>query len=99
MATGRSRRTTWRVASGDRKSTRLNSSHLVISYAVFCLKKKKNRTEQLDNRVGLPQLSAVAYSRRLYVSTTHVRQLVSGRVSYERLKTILSYSPVVQPYV
>src|SRR5256885_3053316 len=28
----------------DRKSTRLNSSHLVISYAVFCLKKKKERT-------------------------------------------------------
>src|SRR5256885_5168616 len=27
----------------DRKSTRLNSSHLVISYAVFCLKKKKSR--------------------------------------------------------
>src|SRR5256885_5997331 len=27
--------------AGDRKSTRLNSSHLVISYAVFCLKKKK----------------------------------------------------------
>src|SRR5256885_8844162 len=36
----------WEVGSGtirgqDRKSTRLNSSHLVISYAVFCLKKKK----------------------------------------------------------
>src|SRR5256885_11168666 len=29
----------------DRKSTRLNSSHLVISYAVFCLKKKKSRLE------------------------------------------------------
>src|SRR5256885_6934084 len=29
------------AAEGDRKSTRLNSSHLVISYAVFCLKKKK----------------------------------------------------------
>src|SRR2546426_6076723 len=28
----------------DRKSTRLNSSHLVISYAVFCLKKKKDRS-------------------------------------------------------
>src|SRR5437868_13307930 len=28
----------------DRKSTRLNSSHVSISYAVFCLKKKKNRT-------------------------------------------------------
>src|SRR2546426_11889462 len=31
------------AASKDRKSTRLNSSHLVISYAVFCLKKKKNK--------------------------------------------------------
>src|SRR2546426_7941537 len=30
----------WTI-TGDRKSTRLNSSHLVISYAVFCLKKKK----------------------------------------------------------
>src|SRR5688500_20291704 len=30
-----------RRAQADRKSTRLNSSHLVISYAVFCLKKKK----------------------------------------------------------
>src|SRR5256885_11194023 len=38
------RRTTRRSAdSPDRKSTRLNSSHLVISYAVFCLK-KKNKT-------------------------------------------------------
>src|SRR5947207_4751476 len=32
----------------DRKSTRLNSSHTVISYAVFCLKKKKS-TEKDDN--------------------------------------------------
>src|SRR5256885_5925512 len=31
-------------ARQDRKSTRLNSSHLVISYAVFCLKKKKKNT-------------------------------------------------------
>src|SRR5437762_5271831 len=30
-------------ALGDRKSTRLNSSHRCISYAVFCLKKKKNK--------------------------------------------------------
>src|SRR3989442_11709074 len=30
-------------ANGDRKSTRLNSSHVRISYAVFCLKKKKQR--------------------------------------------------------
>src|SRR5688500_9281696 len=35
------------LVMGDRKSTRLNSSHLVISYAVFCLKKKK-KTEHTD---------------------------------------------------
>src|SRR5256885_12151612 len=35
-----------RRASRDRKSTRLNSSHLVISYAVFCLKKKKKTNKQ-----------------------------------------------------
>src|SRR2546426_6302773 len=39
-----------RVDKLDRKSTRLNSSHLVISYAVFCLKKKKkNKTKAKNN--------------------------------------------------
>src|SRR5690606_40501426 len=33
--------------SSDRKSTRLNSSHVKISYAVFCLKKKKKKTDML----------------------------------------------------
>src|SRR5690625_5569677 len=31
----------WNQTTGDRKSTRLNSSHVAISYAVFCLKKNK----------------------------------------------------------
>src|SRR2546427_7244861 len=35
-----------RAHCGDRKSTRLNSSHSQISYAVFCLKKKKKRSHQ-----------------------------------------------------
>src|SRR2546426_6788508 len=39
----------------DRKSTRLNSSHLVISYAVFCLKKKNGTQVQAHNR-ALPTL-------------------------------------------
>src|SRR2546426_7409043 len=38
-----------RAARTDRKSTRLNSSHLVISYAVFCLKKKKKKKIQQLN--------------------------------------------------
>src|SRR5437588_2380756 len=37
------RRTSCMPATRDRKSTRLNSSHTVISYAVFCLKKKKKK--------------------------------------------------------
>src|SRR2546426_4282343 len=39
-----------RGVEGDRKSTRLNSSHLVISYAVFCLKKKKKSHDNLRDR-------------------------------------------------
>src|SRR2546429_6651241 len=43
----------------DRKSTRLNSSHGYISYAVFCLKKTNRPRRRLDARdlVGAPQLS------------------------------------------
>src|SRR5437879_8340535 len=39
-----------RSGRGDRKSTRLNSSHRCISYAVFCLKKKKD--ERMENTGG-----------------------------------------------
>src|SRR2546426_6350277 len=47
----------YRVAKGDRKSTRLNSSHLVISYAVFCLKKKKKRKSccPVDNSLEISE--------------------------------------------
>src|SRR2546422_6023390 len=41
----------WKVMKADRKSTRLNSSHGYISYAVFCLKKKK---AQYEARAPLP---------------------------------------------
>src|SRR5437773_5898842 len=40
-----------RNMSGDRKSTRLNSSHITISYAVFCLKKKKPIAEEIWLRI------------------------------------------------
>src|SRR3712207_8252470 len=41
-------RTTGAAATSDRKSTRLNSSHANISYAVFCLKKKSNSFVEYD---------------------------------------------------
>src|SRR5438034_2366596 len=40
----------FQVCSKDRKSTRLNSSHTVISYAVFCLKKKNKKIKQLKRK-------------------------------------------------
>src|SRR3954465_4302471 len=45
----------------DRKSTRLNSSHTIISYAVFCLKKKNKHNT--DNSCTHPQAIAHAYQR------------------------------------
>src|SRR5256885_12994761 len=46
----------------DRKSTRLNSSHLVISYAVFCLKKKKKPPEGLFNALSLRRTHSTLYT-------------------------------------
>src|SRR2546426_6847544 len=40
------------IVDEDRKNTRLNSSHLVISYAVFCLKKKKIETRPATNDIS-----------------------------------------------
>src|SRR5437588_7814650 len=48
---------------GDRKSTRLNSSHTVISYAVFCLKKKKKHTDKHTN--------ATKHAERKTISPQH----------------------------
>src|SRR2546422_3514884 len=49
--------TGWRVAPrlGDRKSTRLNSSHGYISYAVFCLKKKKKNGKLTSIHIYIAQ--------------------------------------------
>src|SRR5436190_5076214 len=50
-------------AGRDRKSTRLNSSHTVISYAVFCLKKKKTQAK-MRNDFDVPLLKTDDNSRR-----------------------------------
>src|SRR3989442_7724216 len=51
---------------GDRKSTRLNSSHVRISYAVFCLKKKKKDTAesqtQTASNLGIRRISTVMHA-------------------------------------
>src|SRR6266511_5946081 len=54
-----------RPARRDRKSTRLNSSHVKISYAVFCLKKKKIKDERwwLGEEMNMAWLSQVGHLR------------------------------------
>src|SRR5437764_4007402 len=42
---------------GDRKSTRLNSSHRCISYAVFCLKKKKRDRQRVDHAQAVTSMA------------------------------------------
>src|SRR4051795_5669468 len=49
----------------DRKSTRLNSSHTLISYAVFCLKKKKKSKRLSSNHT-------ITYNLRLSIQNKHV---------------------------
>src|SRR2546430_11117864 len=59
-----------RVIAADRKSTRLNSSHSQISYAVFCLKKKKQRMVMMTPSTG-------AYDSLCDLTRTLLRQSVS----------------------
>src|SRR5947207_3676107 len=60
---GRSDKKSKSPLSRDRKSTRLNSSHTVISYAVFCLKKKKKETQhqQTDDTIIKPVRKRQSY--------------------------------------
>src|SRR5205814_5338450 len=56
----------------DRKSTRLNSSHLGISYAVFCLKKKKNKKKkQLQTKINKTTLTLIHANQTFTVYLSH----------------------------
>src|SRR5262245_62298722 len=59
----------------DRKSTRLNSSHLGISYAVFCLKKKKKNCEEgHTGKIRLARIASRENRTRQGGTKSHVRQ-------------------------
>src|SRR5258708_16713329 len=52
------------AANADRKSTRLNSSHQIISYAVFCLKKKKKTNKKRIDRLCQSRERLIEYDKR-----------------------------------
>src|SRR4051795_6601778 len=72
----------------DRKSTRLNSSHTLISYAVFCLKKKKPRTRQKPRGatqapLTAPRCAALRSTRKRRVSRhRHSLLHLGARISF-----------------
>src|SRR5438874_10713563 len=60
-----------RPAGADRKSTRLNSSHVEISYAVFCLKKKKKTKHLFSSVVALYYCMNLVSFFNIYIISTH----------------------------
>src|SRR5256886_11755149 len=74
---------------GDRKSTRLNSSHSQISYAVFCLKKKKN-TKNSRTYSNHPKTSTGTRLLRAYYTHLHSHSILTTTttITYYLLSTI-----------
>src|SRR2546430_8543881 len=65
----------------DRKSTRLNSSHSQISYAVFCLKKKKKKIIQITTLHIIIQLNYIQLHLILRMSYARLHIVVRSRMS------------------
>src|SRR5256886_3972945 len=65
----------------DRKSTRLNSSHSQISYAVFCLKKKKNEDATLPNPGQPAAYDTVTHHTRAFVIDRPLDVVASARTT------------------
>src|SRR5438132_8108270 len=62
-----------RLQHRDRKSTRLNSSHTVISYAVFCLKKKKNKKTKKNQKTNSERKQTNKRAYRVKKLKQHIR--------------------------
>src|SRR5256885_2303598 len=80
-------RITFSFSPTDRKSTRLNSSHLVISYAVFCLKKKKNVIYH-PTPLSLQQQIAVARIKSWSKINMNIRVRQPSRYHSDRIESI-----------
>src|SRR2546430_6968426 len=83
------------ITRRDRKSTRLNSSHSQISYAVFCLKKKKKTTRHQRDKLLLDtaptdHFAALTLSLTIFYSSAHLTHLLRHIVSttYSNLQTL-----------
>src|SRR5437667_9261260 len=87
------------IASRDRKSTRLNSNHITISYAVFCLNKKNSSGFLFAGRQGGPRINVLGRERTMPVNLLSRR--FRGRLGLrevegvsEQRKTLAQVNPV-----
>src|SRR5437660_7536886 len=71
-AAGRERESEHLPLALDRKSTRLNSSHVAISYAVFCLKKKKNKKNKRRSTKSRQRADEQTCAERTHKAYSHV---------------------------
>src|SRR2546422_6432130 len=62
------------IAEGDRKSTRLNSSHGYISYAVFCLKKKNSSSQDTHGTLSSPVGCSRQDAEETHIGRRHTRR-------------------------
>src|SRR6202521_5507014 len=74
---------------GDRKSTRLNSSHLRISYAVFCLKKKRRGRRGTDSMSGCGRTTG---------GMTRRARAAADRAAHARLRPLCRQAVGGQPF-
>src|ERR1022692_2051546 len=75
----------------DRKSTRLNSSHLVISYAVFCLKKKKKQKTPASPVSARRRTVSLVAPRRAQSTFVLVSQRVRKQLGAKRASAFLFF--------
>src|SRR5438067_8451450 len=86
------------AAPTDRKSTRLNSSHVSISYAVFCLKKKKKITLQYQIHARIEQKLRLSHEPKHHILQGYLDHNLGVRVllwSHEQLQIDLLFDTIV----
>src|SRR5947199_6871217 len=85
-----------RLGGEDRKSTRLNSSHLGISYAVFCLKKKKNIIKRKQTRHDARTRDNRSNSEQASVNRHDLRQRIDAVAEAYETQVLVDGVPVVR---
>src|SRR5258708_11379718 len=80
----------WHPRPRDRKSTRLNSSHQIISYAVFCLKKKNKILKYRPHLTSYPPGFMSRTNRGRTDSTSYIPHVLLARTACEIYRTWLS---------